>query len=550
MAENCPDNKNMSMADPASQAANTGAIQVNLSQSALDIFNPNYALSAIQTFNVFNNVANKMFGIDARWFRAVPQQRSKDVIFQEYTLSSVEDAPLCLKVVVPDGNFPDSKYQYDLMGLEYQVPLEVQIDKKYWEEIAGFGTAPQKKDIVYLPMPHKLYQVESSYLKRGFMEQETTWVVNLRKYMPEASRKEGSEVKETIDMYTVSEQEIFGEALGNEMAKLTDDKQMSQFNSTERDKYKILDDDLKIITSNVEFYGTIVAQSFYDLNTSKMYDAVEYKNPTGDEITETFDRAICEWVMPRSVTEEYDVIWIQKDVTITYPANYKIKVKGTKRFNLNDTFVISRPGALNFYAKVIDESNSVNGIYFCEIDSAVETHLLSISSSWASYKGYKMKVKDPIVLLDGRSSSGSGFKAAIYANQYFKVNYGTQEYILVMDDLLDDNKWYGVVVNIGNTWKQYNVYIWEQHPTDESAKLRIKYYETLRFVPEYVSITKYVVDKSPTYATNIRLFKTTIEEEKQNLELLSFFTRDSDQSLILDNCDQDLRKLPYISKQK
>jgi hypothetical protein len=254
--------------------------------------------------------------------------------------------------------------------------------------------------------------------------------------------------------------------------------------------------------------------------------------------------------MPRSVTEEYDVIWIQKDVTITYPANYKIKVKGTKRFNLNDTFVISRPGALNFYAKVIDESNSVNGIYFCEIDSAVETHLLSISSSWASYKGYKMKVKDPIVLLDGRSSSGSGFKAAIYANQYFKVNYGTQEYILVMDDLLDDNKWYGVVVNIGNTWKQYNVYIWEQHPTDESAKLRIKYYETLRFVPEYVSITKYVVDKSPTYATNIRLFKTTIEEEKQNLELLSFFTRDSDQSLILDNCDQDLRKLPYISKQK
>jgi hypothetical protein len=550
MAENCPDNKNISMADPASQAANTGAVQVNLSQSALDIFNPNYALSAIQTFNVFNNVANKMFGIDARWFRAVPQQRSKDVIFQEYTLSSVEDAPLCLKVVVPDGNFPDSKYQYDLMGLEYQVPLEVQIDKKYWEEIAGFGTAPQKKDIVYLPMPHKLYQVESSYLKRGFMEQETTWVVNLRKYMPEASRKEGSEVKETIDMYTVSEQEIFGEALGNEMAKLTDDKQMSQFNSTERDKYKILDGDLKIITSNVEFYGTIVAQSFYDLNTSKMYDAVEYKNPTGDEITETFDRAICEWVMPRPVTEEYDVVWIQKDVTITYPANYKIKVKGTKRFNLNDTFVISRPGALNFYAKVIDESNSVNGIYFCEIDSAVETHLLSISSSWASYKGYKMKVKDPIVLLDGRSSSGSGFKAAIYANQYFKVNYGTQEYILVMDDLLDDNKWYGVVVNIGNTWKQYNVYIWEQHPTDESAKLRIKYYETLRFVPEYVSITKYVVDKSPTYATNIRLFKTTIEEEKQNLELLSFFTRDSDQSLILDNCDQDLRKLPYISKQK
>jgi hypothetical protein len=59
-------------------------------------------------------------GIDARWFRAIPQQRSKDFIFQEYTLSQVEDTPLCIKVVIPGGNIPDSNYQYDLMGLEYQ----------------------------------------------------------------------------------------------------------------------------------------------------------------------------------------------------------------------------------------------------------------------------------------------------------------------------------------------------------------------------------------------------------------------------------------------
>ena len=82
-----------------------------------------------------------MFGIEARWFRAVPQQRSKDVIFQEYTLSSVEEDPLCIKVVVPDGNFPDSNYNFDFLGLEYQIPTEIQIDKKYWEEVAGFGHA-------------------------------------------------------------------------------------------------------------------------------------------------------------------------------------------------------------------------------------------------------------------------------------------------------------------------------------------------------------------------------------------------------------------------
>ena len=241
-----PKEQNISASNPRSQGENTGAVQVNLTEDSLEIFNPNLALSAVQTFNTFNSVANKMFGIDARWFRAIPQQRSKDVIFQEYTLSNVEDVPLCLKVVVPDGNFPDSKYQYDLMGLEYEIPLEVQIDKKYWEEIAGFGTAPQKKDIVYLTTPNKLYQVESSFLKRGFMEQETTWIINLRKYTPEASRKEGEMLKETIDKYTVSESEIFGDAINGDIDKLIDDKQMSPFNTTEKDKYKIINSELDV----------------------------------------------------------------------------------------------------------------------------------------------------------------------------------------------------------------------------------------------------------------------------------------------------------------
>lgn len=544
-----PKNQNISASNPASQGENTGAIKVNLSQDSLDIFNPNYALSAVKTFNAFNNVANKMFGIDARWFRAVPQQRSKDIMFKEYTLSCVEEEPLCIKVVVPDGNFPDSKYQYDLMGLEYEIPLEVHIDKKYWEEIAGYGTAPQKKDIVYLAMPNKLYQVESSYLKRGFMEQETTWAVNLRKYMPEASRREGDALKETIDKYTVSEQEIFGDAQIAEYEKLTDDKQMSPLNSTERDKYKILDDNLEILSNNIEIYGTIAAEGFYNMSTPTNYNAIEYINPSGDRIEQTYDRAITEWVMPQQVKGEYDVIWIQSDDTITSPANYKIKIKGTKRFEIDDVFVISRPGALNFYAKVIDDNHANNGIYWCKIDETIIQYLNSIKANWTEAKGYKMQVKDSITMLDGINETDTGFTVNIYANQYIKITYGSQEHIAVMNEKLNDNQWYGVVVNIGNSWEQYNVYVWEQHPSDEISKLRIKFYETLKFTPEYTTVDKYTIDKSPAYITNIRLFKTTIEEEKQAKELLSYFTKDADQALILDNADSKF-SAPYISKQR
>lgn len=542
-------NQNFSAANPAEQNKNAGAITVNYNENVNSIFNPNYALTALQTFNTFNNVANKMFGIDVKWFRAIPQIRSIDVIFKEYTLSCVEDTPICVKVVLPNGNVPDSKYQYDLMGLEYEIPLEIQIDKKYWEETSGFGTAPQKKDIVYIPMFNKLYQVESSYLKRGFMEQETTWVANLRKYSPESSRREGDALRETIDKYTVSEQELFGDAQNNEYAKLTDDKQMSAFNSTSRDVYKILDDKLQLIPNNVEIYGTIIAQGFYDLSTSRKYNAIEYTNPSGDLIKEDYDRAITAWIRPQTIDMDLDVIWIQYDNTITPPANYKIKIKGNVKFKMNDVFTISRQGSLNFYATVINDTYAANGIYWCQIDESVENHLYTINSNWMNLKGYKMKLQNPIVILNGLNQSQNGFKTSIYANQYVKINYGSQQYISILTDKLNDEQWYGIVVNIGNSWKQYNIYVWEQHPSDSTTKLKIKYYQTLKFMPEYVQIDKYTVEQSNCYITNIRLFKTTIEEEKQSKELLSYFTKDSDQALILDNADA-LLTMPYISQQR
>ena len=493
-----------------------------------------------------NNLANQMFGIEARWFRAVPQQRSKDVIFQEYTLSCVEDTPKCIKVLLPDGNFPDSKYTYDLMGLEYEIPLTIHIDKKYWEHEVGFGTAPQKKDIVYLPLPNKLYQVESSHLNRGFLEQETTWYVNLIKYMPEASRRESEELKETIDNYTVSETELFGDAIESDIEKITNDKQFSPQNSTEIDKYKTLDEDLKIISDNINLGGLIVAESYYDMNTSDLFNAVRYK--LSDSIDPNCDRALTIWVNPRETeSREYSVTWIQKDTTLPYPANYKIKIKTSSRFQIGNTFVISRPGALNFYATVIDDSNAVDGIYFCQIEESVENYLNSINSNWPNVRNYKMVLKDPITLLDGINETNQGLKVELIANQYIKTTYGIQTYIASMNEQLDDNQWYGIVVNIGNTWNQYNVTVWE--PFNGEEKIRIKFYETMKFEAQYTEIQEYTVDKSEAYITNIRLFTTTIEEEKQNKELLSYFSPDSDQALILDNADPRFRA-PYISQQR
>jgi hypothetical protein len=536
-------------------------------------FDINKLLKAAQDYAAINALANSMFGYDFKWFRAVPQQRSRDVIFQEYTLSNVDECPLDVKAVVPGGNFPDSKYNYDLMGLEYEIPLEIQIDKKYWESIAGFGTAPQKKDIVYMVLANKLYQVESAYLFRGYMEQETTWKINLVKYQPEASRREGDTLKETIDIYTVGAEEIFGGQVQAEVERIVNDKQFNQFNGTSQDKYKKVDSTLKTISEPIDIFGTIAAQSFYDMRTPTWYDAIIYN--TGDIINVDMDRSITAWLKPLPVnTKLFNVTSIinieesltpseldEYDASLYSAANYTITIDTVPTFSdirIDDNIVVSRPGVLNFYAKIV--AISVNPLrYHCIINPFVLEDLQNLTPTkgqWSTQKGYKLQVKEPISILDGVNDFGEHVLSVnIFANQYIAINYShtysnENAYVIRMEEKLNDDQWYGLVVNIGNTWGQYNVYVWEKHDTDKNAKLKINFYETLRLYPEHIAINHYTVNKSPAYLTNLRLFKCgTIEEEKQATELLSYFSKDGDQLIIGDNADP-LLLLPYISKQK
>jgi hypothetical protein len=543
---------------------------------ASSVLNPNNLLKALEDYLAINSAANALFGYDFKWFRAVPQQRSKDVIFQEYTLYNVDECPLDIKAVIPGGTMPDSKYTFDLMGLEYEVPFELQIDKKYWESIAGFGTAPQKKDIVYWPMANKLYQVESAYLFRGFMEQETTWKCNLRKYMPEAARREPSMLQKTIDIYTVSAEEIFGAATKANVEKLVDDKQMSQFNGTSQDKYKKYDSELKTVAQSLQIYGTIVAQSYYDMQTPIWFNAITYNG--SDIINKTTDRALMAWVQPRipiSISKEYDIknispivtwpdvssfdssIGESVDASIFSGTNYIITLNSPASLldiKIDNNVVISRPGALNFYAKIA--AISINPLtYYCVINTMVVEDLNEIKSDWFSQKGYKLQVKDPISIIDGINDFGDHVMSVnIFANQYIAINYGDRylnndAYVIKLDDKLVDGQWYGIVVNIGNSWGQYNVYVWEPSLTDKNAKLQNIFYETLKLYTEDIGVASYSINKSPSFLTNIRLFKTTVEEERQSNELLSYFSQDGDQLIIGDNADT-IMKLPYVTKQR
>jgi len=82
---------------------------------------------------------------------------------QEYTLTNVGlECPKPLNVIIVNGDYNPGNYTIDLFGLNYDSPLELNITLADWKANFGEGTMPQKDDIVYFQIFHKLFEVKTS----------------------------------------------------------------------------------------------------------------------------------------------------------------------------------------------------------------------------------------------------------------------------------------------------------------------------------------------------------------------------------------------------
>ena len=167
---------------------------MNNTQSALNIqtgssaINLNNISSYVGTVNALNTVISNMYGVVVKWFRAAPVDRAIDVIFQEYTLMNVTDCGFDVNVIYNDTGYDEAALQYNMMGIQYQIPLTLSVSIDVWNAATNNdGTLPQKKDIVYFPQSNKLYQVVSMNPVKTVASQITAYNCNLSIYKPERS---------------------------------------------------------------------------------------------------------------------------------------------------------------------------------------------------------------------------------------------------------------------------------------------------------------------------------------------------------------------------
>ena len=225
------------------------------------------AASAYNILTQIQNSAAEIIGLDTLWCRATPEPNSEDVVLQEYTLTNIGvECPQQIKVITTNGDYNPGNYTIDLFGVNYDSPLEVNVTVDDWKKTFGDNSMPQQGDVVYIKILHKLFEVRSSQVMYSIASMPTYYKCQLSKYNPTASRRTTEELQLSIDELTVSQEELFGETISNEVADAVAEEETSYNHTTYTDPLKDFDFDCVTFDPLVGPHGNIISNAYYNFS--------------------------------------------------------------------------------------------------------------------------------------------------------------------------------------------------------------------------------------------------------------------------------------------
>lgn len=462
-------------------------------------FEPYKVNPAIALYKDLSYTINTLFGHEVTYARANPLANGKDVTLKEWTLYDV-DEPSCLKVLVPNNEFPDNKISFGPYGMDFEMPFEVHIVKQYFEDTFGVGAGPQKRDIVYFPLTNRIYEVGSSYLFRDFMHKDSYWKVSLVKYAPRSNRYEPTSLRETLDDLSWDHEERFGEEVREDELKKTKPQQYKPQLGSYIDPVRIyLDTDLNIVQSKFENYHTVISESQYDLRS--IYEprvnkiAVRYANSA--VFTENENRSFMAWFKDLSpkIKVPRDVVFNTMQVSQSYfdpvllmeVTEFALTLNVQRVYQTNDIIKITR---FNGFAAFGYWKSSVGVVHTVKIPTEVVTAVNSMYPNWTAQSSNYAELTQEKVLFSGYNNfNKTGWEFSVIAKRFFLIKSNEDRYFFVMQNDLDESDWYGVFLNMSNTYGQFTIDLWKRKWTennlspDQTTDLEKIYTKTITGLP-------------------------------------------------------------------
>ena len=258
--------------------------------SESNLFQPYNNLDcAIQLQQQLSDTVICMFGIPVYYFKIVPEPTSIDYTFKEYVLYNVHSVKQ-IKLIIPDGQMPSSNPKLTEFDFEWQVDWETEISKSQFAKAFGDNMVPTTKDMVYIPMMKRMWEVNSAYDPKedGLMWRSSTWKLQLVKYNDGTNILPG-ELDEFIDNLTNSYEEVFGEKERNEQERESGTSQVSAPRFSATNLYNIFMEDSvrKQYTKNDTYILDKVYQHGSNVVARNIY---KFKNENG---CITYQKQIC-----------------------------------------------------------------------------------------------------------------------------------------------------------------------------------------------------------------------------------------------------------------
>ena len=368
--------------------------------------------------------------------------------------------------------------------------------------------------------------------------QLTSYKVNLSIYTPMRSRLVGENLKESIKNNTTNLEERFGEDIKTDIDNIVDDDQLSIYTSTSQDKQKTVTpepdnfgvlDVRSIVSYDLIVDGHTVARNYYNMSTGSTGVVVKYKRSC--IFNKTVPMSYSCWFRKHDSTKP-SVIKNIKGMTLTIEGNdYYINTQIGAKFKPGDDIVIKRgvvviPGTVTETNKI-----KVNPDQIKSLDKSMP--------NWYNYPGFSATFDNVLNLL-----SGDNFEISIKGGIFVSIMYDGSESLVQMSKEIEPTKWYGLVINLGNSISA-DLYSADGKLERISSTEGVK--NTSYVKTDEISL---YIKTSNMDLTNIRLYTAeNTDIDNQIRDLVSYNSKSDSYAVINDSADTYLNK-PYLGKQR
>jgi hypothetical protein len=534
-------------------------------------FKPYEVGTAIGIAKELSYQTNKIFGHEVVYFKTEPDRTAGDFIFKEWTLFETVDRK-CAKVVVPNNTFPDNKPQFTEFGIDFEVPFEIHIDHIYFQSIFGPGTQPRKRDYMYFPLTNRMYEIQGSYLYRGFMMEPLYWKIQLTKFHPNIDMLMKADDRKFLDNIIISSDQLFGKQAEVQKKDALDKQQFKTISNRFDETRRSLHPDLTNRILDHTFNYSPLIEYYYDMSGVKQvianYAVTSNGTPEDQYLTQAAPYIIYAYE-GSNIFGKWEARQLNTgDTSIGTGGQTSIKMNGPKdSYNaaLGKYVVVEgyKTLALNPAKRsdltltstgVIQFKQSEHAVVYKAFASTVTTPNMTFSALVKFNKGTQ-----DIRILDGYDNLSSlGLRVScslvdidgIHVNSIFYVQINDTTYPFSVGELEYD-KWYSLIVPVSSQYGQLqlNIYSFGQDPANiKNYNSLINVYSGSATPGNFTFVTEqnWALPSANYSIANIRLFNTMVQPEDHEFIVSQLFIRDESLLELIDNARPRLN-VPFIA---